>query len=77
MIRVNINRICFLSRVTTAYQLAKLCGFTPTLAYSLFNETFKQISLETLDKLCEGLECQPSDLLVYLPPITLTGGPKC
>ncbi len=63
-IQVNIKKICQKQGINTAYGLQKAGRFTPTLAYSLFNHSFKQLSLRTLLKLCTTLSCSPADLLV-------------
>jgi DNA-binding Xre family transcriptional regulator len=63
MITARIKQVCKSRDIKTAYQLQKAAGFTPTLAYSLFNHTFKGMSLKTLNKLCLTLNCAPNDIL--------------
>lgn len=48
-----------------ANELAKLVGITQQNLSILKNGKAKAIRLSTLEKLCEHLECQPGDLLVY------------
>lgn len=50
--------------IDTAYKLQKAAGLTPTNASRLFNHKVKQLSLETLGKLCEVLNCEVGDLIV-------------
>ena len=38
----------------------------PTLS-AMNNNVAKHIPLDVLDKLCEALDCQPADLLEYVP----------
>ena len=38
----------------------------PTLS-AMNNNTAKHIPLNVLDAICEALDCQPSDLLEYVP----------
>lgn len=38
----------------------------PTLS-AMNNNTAKHIPLNVLDEICEALDCQPSDLLEYIP----------
>lgn len=48
-------------------EIAALTGIRqPTLSAMNMN-TAKHIPLDVLDKLCKVLDCQPSDLLVYVP----------
>lgn len=65
MIEVRIKETCESRGILNAYQLQKEGGFTPTLASSLFNQTFKQLSLATLNRLCLVLSCGPGHLLRY------------
>jgi putative transcriptional regulator len=65
MIQVKIQEMCERRGINTAYQLQRDAGLAPSLAASLYNHRFSQISLETLDKLCRALKCQPGQLLHY------------
>ena len=65
MIEVKIKDVCLSRGIETAYRLQVVAGFTPTLASSLFNHTFKQLSLATLNRLCLVLDCGPSHLLRF------------
>jgi DNA-binding Xre family transcriptional regulator len=67
MIDVRIQEVCKQRGINTAYKLQKAAELTPTLASSLFNQTFKQISLPTLTKLCLTLNCTPGRLLRLQP----------
>ncbi|MEW6211035.1 MAG: helix-turn-helix transcriptional regulator [Acidobacteriota bacterium] len=48
----------------TAYRLAQLTEIHETQIGRLKNGKAKGITFETLDKLCEALNCEPGDLLV-------------
>jgi DNA-binding Xre family transcriptional regulator len=48
-----------------AYAIQKALDCSPTMAARLWSGEFKQIGLETLEKLGELLECSPNDLLGY------------
>lgn len=52
-------------RELTGYRLAQLIGVTPSAVYKLQNA--KRLSLETLELLCDVLECTPADLFAYAP----------
>lgn len=45
--------------------LAKKVGITNANLSILKNNKAKAIRFSTLEKLCDALECQPGDLLVY------------
>ena len=48
----------------TAYRLAQVTQIHETQIGKLKNGKAKGITFETLDKLCEALNCEPGDLLV-------------
>lgn len=59
----NIKTLCAAREITSGYQLQHRLGLkSPTVAQSLFDETFTRLSLATIGKLCAGLDCQPGDL---------------
>ena len=48
----------------TAYRLAQLTDIHETQVGRLKNGKVKGITFDTLEKLCEALNCEPGDLLV-------------
>ena len=48
-------------------ELAERIGITPTNLAVLKNGRAKAVRFTTLDALCEALECQPGDLLRWVP----------
>lgn len=66
MIRIHLSRILGEKRWTQA-QLARKTGIRPSTICELYNEFVDRISLEQLDRICEALECDLSDLLEYIP----------
>ncbi|MFD5213899.1 helix-turn-helix domain-containing protein [Microbacterium sp. NPDC058345] len=48
-------------------ELAERIGITPTNLAVLKNGRAKAVRFTTLDALCEALDCQPGDLLRYVP----------
>ncbi len=63
-IKVNIKQIAIRQGIKTAYRLQKNVGLSPSNASRLYNNRIKQISVETLGKLCDVLDCEPSDLFI-------------
>ena len=66
MIRIYLSRILGEKRWTQA-QLARKTGIRPSTISELYNEFVDRISLDQLDRICEALECNLSDLLEYVP----------
>ena len=66
MIVVNID-VMLAKRKMSVGELAQRVGFTMANVSLLKNGKIKALKLSTLNKLCEVLECQPADLLEYVP----------
>lgn len=67
-IKLNIKKIAKDRGIKTAYRLQRQADLSPSNASRLYNDDIKQISLDTLGKLCEALKCEPSDILVVEKP---------
>jgi DNA-binding Xre family transcriptional regulator len=52
--------------VTTAYQLQNFLNISPSIASRLWKGDFDKIGINTINKLCYCLDCQPSDFLEYV-----------
>ena len=66
MIVVTID-VMLAKRKMSVGELAERVGFTMANVSLLKNGKIKALKLSTLDKLCEVLDCQPADLLEYVP----------
>ena len=47
-------------------EVSKATGISRVTLSSIYNRKAKGITFEVLDKLCEYLECQPSDIFTYV-----------
>ena len=54
-------------RKMSVTELSQKVGITMANISILKNGKAKAIKIETLNKLCEALDCQPADLLEYRP----------
>jgi putative transcriptional regulator len=66
MIRINLN-VMLAKRRMTLTQLSKEVGLTYVNLSVLKNERVKAIRLDTLNKICKAMDCQPGDILEYVP----------
>lgn len=66
MIIVNID-VMLAKRKMSVGELAEKVGFTMANVSLLKNGKIKALKLSTLDRLCWVLDCQPGDLLEYVP----------
>lgn len=66
MIRVRLSDILGKKRLTQA-DLANSTGIRPNTINDLYHELAIHVKLEHLDKICEVLECDLSELIEYIP----------
>ncbi|MCR4999464.1 MAG: helix-turn-helix transcriptional regulator [Lachnospiraceae bacterium] len=64
MIVVNID-VMLAKRKMSVTELSERVGITIANMSVLKNGKAKAIRVETLDKICKALECQPGDILEY------------
>lgn len=60
-------------RKVTSKALAEHVGINEVNMSLLKQGKVKGVRFETLEKICEFLDCQPGDLLSYLPPDAAAG----
>lgn len=63
---VNLD-VMMAKRKISAGELAARIGITPANLSILKNNKARAVRFSTLESLCRELQCQPADLLEYLP----------
>lgn len=66
MININLD-VVMAQRKMSLTDLSERVGITPANLSVLKNARGKAIRFSTLDALCEVLQCQPGDILEYVP----------
>ena len=66
MIEVRVNQL-LQERSRTFYWLAKETGISHTTLWRLKKGKAYGITLETLEKICQALDCQPGEVLRLAP----------
>ncbi|MFE0621408.1 helix-turn-helix domain-containing protein [Priestia aryabhattai] len=66
MIRVNLD-VMMAKRKISLNELADQVGITKSNLSILKTEKAKAIRFTTLEAICEVLDCQPGDILEYVP----------
>ncbi len=66
MITIMLSRKLGELRVTQA-ELSEKTGIRPNTINDLFHNVAERVSLEHLDKICEALDCDLSEIVVYSP----------
>lgn len=66
MIKINLSRKLGEVRWTQA-DLARKTGIRPTTINELYHELVERVNLEHLDKICEVLDCDLSEIIERVP----------
>lgn len=66
MIRIKLSRILGDKRISQA-ELSRRTGIGVNTICHYYNEVTDRINLEHLDRICEALNCDVTDILVYEP----------
>lgn len=64
-VRWNVRPIAEARGIKTATELGELVGVNINTAMSLWGGRSLRVDRDTLTKLCEKLQCEPGDILVY------------
>ena len=68
-IRINLD-VMLAKRKMSVTELSERVGITMANISILKNEKAKAIRFETLNSICKALQCQPGDLIEYVPDDT-------
>lgn len=66
MIEINLDVIMAIRRISSG-ELAEKIGITPANLSILKTGKAKAIRFSTLESLCQVLNCQPGDIIKYIP----------
>lgn len=71
MILINLD-VMMAKRKMSLGELSERVGITLANLSILKNNRAKAVRFSTLDAICQALDCQPSDILEYVPDDTST-----
>ena len=66
MIRFKV-KVKLAEKEMTQKELAERTGIRPPTVSAICTGSVKHLPVEALNKICEVLECQPADLMEYVP----------
>lgn len=66
MIKIRLSTLLG-ERKWTQADLARRTGIRPNTINELYHEMAERVNLEQLDRICDVLDCDLSELLVYVP----------
>lgn len=64
-IKFNLDRVMFENNNMKVPELQEKSGINKNTLYSFYKGEMKRFDVETIDRLCKTLKCQPGDLLTY------------
>ena len=64
-------KVMLAKREMTQKELAEKTGIRPPTVSAICTNTVKHLPVDALDKICAVLECQPADLMEYIPDPTV------
>jgi putative transcriptional regulator len=65
MVQLIVKGIAEKKGIDNPFALSKATGINYANCHKLWQGNQKMISIDTVDKLCEALECTPNDLLIF------------
>ncbi|GMB00083.1 helix-turn-helix transcriptional regulator [Pelosinus sp. IPA-1] len=67
MVKFKLDRIMFEKDRMKVPQLQELSGINKNTLYAIYNNNATRVDLSVINRLCSALNCQPGDLLEYIP----------
>lgn len=67
MVELKIREVAEGKGISNPFALSQSTGLAYATCHNIWNGQPIMIGLDTLDRLCEALECEPGDLLVRTP----------
>ena len=67
MVELKIREVAEGKGVSNPFALAQATGLAYATCHNIWNGQPTMIGLDTIDRLCEALDCEPGDLLVRTP----------
>jgi putative transcriptional regulator len=65
-IKIHLSRILGERRIKIT-ELANDAGIAKNTVMGLYHERAKGVTFDVIEKICETLNCQPGDLIEYIP----------
>ena len=60
-------KVMLAKREMTQKELAEKTGIRPPTISAMCTGTIKRIPVDALDEICKVLDCQPADIMEYVP----------
>lgn len=73
MVKIHLSKLLG-ERRWTQKDLARVTGIRPSTINEWYHEIIPRLNVEHIDKICEALDCQITDLIEYIPNEMKTTG---
>lgn len=73
MVKIHLSRLLGERRWTQS-DLSKITGIRPSTINEWYHEIVSRLNVEHIDKICEALNCDITDLIEYIPNETKQTG---
>ncbi|WP_264519861.1 helix-turn-helix domain-containing protein [Flavobacterium sp. N1994] len=70
MLFLNITEVCKVRQIERPYSFLVKVGISPHTASDIVKGYSRSIRMDHIEKICEALHCEPSDLFAYKPDNT-------
>lgn len=67
MVELRVKQLAEGKGIDNPFSLSRESGVAYANCYKIWNSQQKMIGLDTLDRLCEALNCEPGDILIRAP----------
>ena len=67
MIKFMLDRLLFEKGKMKISQLQEISGVNKNTLYAIYNNSITRVDVSVLDRICKALDCNPGDLLEYIP----------
>ena len=67
MVELKVKEVAEQKGISNPFALARESGLAYANCHKIWNNQQKMISLDTIDRLCDALGCEPGDIIVKIP----------
>ena len=67
MVELKIREVAEIKGIDNPFALSQATGLAYATCHNIWNGQPRMIGLDTIDRLCEALGCEPGDFLVRTP----------
>ncbi len=66
-IKFKLDRVMFENNNMKVPELHRMSKVNKNTLYGIYNGNITRVDVSVIDRICSGLQCQPGDLMEYVP----------